>query len=130
MSYYFAHIFLIVQTNKKFLDDYVDRTSLTGRVLNADASKVHSYIVYLISENVVAEQKLLPHKYADDSRVECFTLQKFYKGVGANVKDVLTSKNDIQEIFYGGEKPLHMWWGKFEGNLTNDFAVIDKNAAH
>ena len=34
----------IVQTNTNFLDDYVDRTPLTGRVFNADASKVNAYI--------------------------------------------------------------------------------------
>ena len=43
---------------------------LTGRVFNADASKVHLYIIRLISENTVAEQKILPHKDADDGRVD------------------------------------------------------------
>ena len=40
----------IAQTNTNFLDDYVDRTPLTGRVFNANASKVPSYIVRFISE--------------------------------------------------------------------------------
>ena len=113
-----------------FIDDYVDRISLTERVFNANESNVHSYIARLISENTVAEQKLLPHKDAANVCVYYFDLQELYEGLVANAKSVLTSNKYIQEIFYGGEKPLHMWWGKFEGNLTNDFAVIDKNAAH
>ena len=44
----------IVQTNTKGIDDYVDRTSLTGRFFNSDASKVRPYIFQLISENAVA----------------------------------------------------------------------------
>ena len=50
-----GNVSAIVRTNINFLDDYVDRTPLSGRVFNADASKVHSYIARLISENAVAE---------------------------------------------------------------------------
>ena len=49
------NIYAIVRTNTNFIDDYVDRKPLTGRVFNDNASKVHSYIVRLISENAVAE---------------------------------------------------------------------------
>ena len=45
-------------------------SALTGRVFNADASKVHLYIIRLISGNTVAEQKILPDKDADDGRVD------------------------------------------------------------
>ena len=41
-----AAVFL---TSTNFLDDYVDRTPLTGRLFNSDASKVHPHIVLLIS---------------------------------------------------------------------------------
>ena len=34
----------IILTNTNFIDDYVDRTPLTGKVFNADVSKVHLYI--------------------------------------------------------------------------------------
>ena len=64
----------IVQTNTEFIDDYVDRTPLTRRVLNADASTVHSYIVQLIYENEVSKQKLLPHKDAIEERWRRFML--------------------------------------------------------
>ena len=55
----------IVRTNTKFLDSYVDRTPLTGRVFNSNASKIHSYILRLISENAVSKHKILTHKDAD-----------------------------------------------------------------
>ena len=41
----------IVRTNTNFLDDYVYRTPLSGRVSSANASKVYLYIILLISEN-------------------------------------------------------------------------------
>ena len=39
-----------------------------------------------------------------------FSNFELYEGVGADAKSVLTSEKDIQEIFYGGVKPPHMWW--------------------
>ena len=116
----------IIWTNTNFLDDYVDRTPLTGKVFNANASKVPSYIVRFISEYTVSKQKLPYHKDADNGCVDYFALQKFYERVGPNAKAVLTAEKDIQDIFYGGEKPPHMWWEKFESKFTNAFEVIDK----
>ena len=97
-------------------------------MFNDNASKVHLYIVQLISENEVAKQKLLPHKDAADGHVDYFSLQEFYEGVGANAKYVLTAEKYIQEIFYRGGKPPHMWWDKFEVKSTNNLAGIDKTA--
>ena len=118
----------VTRQNANFLDDYVDKTPITGRVFTTDASKVHSYIVRLISENSVAEQKILPYKDSSDGRVDFLALQEFYEGVGANAKAILAAERDLQELFYGGEKPPHMWWDRFEVRLTNAFAIIDKDA--
>ena len=82
----------------------------------------------MISENTVAEQRILTHKDAADGCDDYFSLQEFYEGVVSNTKAVLTSKKDIQELFYGGENPPHMWWDRFEVKLSNNFAVIDKYA--
>ena len=65
----------IVRTNTIFLDDCIDRTPLTGKNFNANASEVHSYIAQFISEIKVAKQKLIRHKDADDCRVDFFSLQ-------------------------------------------------------
>ena len=64
------NVAVIVQTNTNFLGGCVYSTPLTGRVFNADASKVHFYIARLIYENSVSELKILPHKYADDGCVD------------------------------------------------------------
>ena len=114
----------ILWTNTNLLDDSVDRNALIGRVFNANASKVPSYIVRFISEYTVSKHKLPYHKDADNGCVDYFALQEFYEGVGANAKAVLTSKKDIQEIFYGGENPPHMWWEKFEVKLTNALHLL------
>lgn len=113
--------------NVSFLDDYVDRALLTGRAFATDASKVHTYIVRLISENSVAEQKILPFKDQSHSRVDFNALKDFYEGVGANVKAVLEAETDLQEMFYSGEKRPVMWWDHFELRLTNAFAIVDKD---
>ena len=38
------NVVAIVRTNKHFIDEYVDRTPLTGKLFNADESKVHFFI--------------------------------------------------------------------------------------
>ena len=111
-----------------FLQDYSNRAPLNGNAFNHDAAKVHSYILRFISENNVAEQKILPYKDQNDERVDYNALVEFYEGVGANAKATLAAETDIQEMFYAGEKPPHMWWDEFEVRLTNAFAIVDKDA--
>ena len=86
----------IDRTKTNFLGGYVNKTSLTGWVFNADAPKVHFYIGQLISENSVSEHKLLHHKDASDGCVDYFTLQEFYEGVRENAKAILAVEKYIQ----------------------------------
>ena len=44
----------IVRNNPNFLNDYSDKTQLQGEVFTHNAAKVHSYIIGLISDNIVA----------------------------------------------------------------------------
>ena len=118
----------INRLNPNFLDDYVDQCPLQGRPFSIDAAKVHSYILRLISDNPVAEQKLLPHKDANNGRIDFMALKAFYEGVGANAKATLKAETDLQELFYAGEKKPHMWWDEFEVRLTNAFALVNKDA--
>ena len=118
----------IQRTNANFLDDYVDQCPLQGRPFSIDAAKVHSYILRLISDNPVAEQKILPHKDLNNGRVDYMALKEFYEGVGANAKATLKAETDLQDLFYAGEKKPHMWWDEFEVRLTNAFALVDKEA--
>ena len=117
-----------VRNNPNFLDDYADRTPLQGRVLNHDASKVHSYIIILISENTVSEQKVLLYNDNTNYRENFLALKDLYEGVGANDKAVLAAESDIQEMFYAGENNPHMLWDEFEIRLTNAFEIVDKDA--
>ena len=111
-----------------FLDEYAARAPLQGRAFNHDVSKVHSYIIRFISENNVAEQKVLPFKDDNNGRLDFITLRGFYEGVGANARATLSAEADLQDMFYAGAKPPHIWWDEFEIRLTNAFAVVDKEA--
>ena len=119
----------INRNNVNFLDDYVDQCLIQGRAFLIDSAKVHSYILRLILDNPVAEQKILPHKDRNNGRVDYMALKEFYEGVGANAKATLKAENDLQDFFYAGEKKPHRWWDEFEVRLTNAFAlVLDKDA--
>ena len=115
-------------TYANFLDEYAGRAPLQGRAFDHNASKVHSYIIWFISENNVAEQKVLPYKEENNGRLDFVALRDFYEGVGATTRATLSAEADLQEMFYTGKKPPHMWWDEFEIMLTNAFAVVDKEA--
>ena len=118
----------LIRNNNDFLDEYVDRAPLEGRAFIMDSTKVHLFILRLISDNLVAEQKLLPHKDDNNGRLDYLALKQFYEGVGANSKAILAAEKDLVELFYAGEKKPHMWWDEFESRLINAFAIIDKDA--
>ena len=118
----------IIQTNANFLDDYIDRAPIIGNAFNIDKVKVHALLIRLISENPVAEQKVLPIKDQSDGRLAFTTLKDFYKGVGINSKSVLNAERNLSSLFYLGEKKPHMWWDEFEACLVNAFVTFDKDA--
>ena len=103
----------ITRTNANFLDNYIDRTLLTGRAFSYNASKLHSYIVQLISENSVSEKKIFPYKDSSDIRVNFMALKEYYEGVGANAKSIPTAERNLQDLFYSGEDTPHIWWDGF-----------------
>ena len=110
------------------MDDYVDKTLFTGRDFSSDTSKIHSYIIRLLSENSSAEQKIFPYKDSSDVHINFMAIKECYEGVDYNAKSILTAERNLQDIFYSVEKPPHMWWSIFEVRITNAFAVIDKDA--
>ena len=122
------HHLVFCRTSANFLDDYVDKCPLQGRLFSIDAPKVHSYILRLISDNPVAEQKILPHKDLNNGKIDFAALKEFHEGVSANAKATLKAVADLQYLFYVGEKKPQMWWDKFEVRLTNAFALVDKDA--
>jgi hypothetical protein len=113
-------------TNVEFIDDYIDRASLEGPAFAADAAEVHTYLVNFISENSTAENKILPYLAENNGRKDYLALKQHYEGVGAHAKSIVEAENDIETLFYSGEKKPHMWWEEFETRLVTAFAVIDK----
>ena len=120
--------FPIYNANPSFLDDYVDQAELAGSSFQIDATKVHTFLMRFISDNPVAEQKVLPYKDQANGRVDFIALRDYYEGVGANSRAILAAEQDISDLFYLGEKKPHMWWDEFEVRLINAFAIVDKNA--
>ena len=118
----------IASNNPKLWDDYTDRALLEGKVFTHVAAKVHLYIIRLVLEKTVAEQKCLPHMDNSNGREDFLALKDLYEGVWGNAKAVLAAKNDIQELYYAGEKKPHIWWDEFEIRLTTAFAIVDKDA--
>eukprot|EP00978_Attheya_sp_CCMP212_P000984 scaffold2058_cov57-Attheya_sp.AAC.1 len=52
-----------------------------------------------------------------------------YKGIGVYAVDITKADNDLQTLFYAGEKPPHMWWEEFEKRLTRVFTTYVKKEA-
>ena len=118
----------ITRPNANLLDGYVYRTLFTGRSLSSYASKLHSYIVRLIYKKSVADQKILPYKDSSGSRINFMSLKEYYEDIGDKPKYIFTAERKLQDIYYSGEKPPHMWWVSFEVSITNVFDVINKGA--
>jgi hypothetical protein len=91
LSYVIRDDTVVVGSTNNFLDDYASSAPLQGRAFEHDASKVHSYITRFISENNVAEQKILPYKDENNGRTDFIALKEFYEGVGANAKATLSA---------------------------------------
>ena len=75
-----------------------------GRAFSLDVSKAHSYILNLISDNLVVEQKIVPYKDDNKRRVDFIALKEFYEGVGSNAKATLKAECDLLELFNADEK--------------------------
>jgi hypothetical protein len=82
------------------LDDYVAMASLQGDSYAIDSVQVHTFLVYLVSENDTAEAKIQGLQRPNDGR---YAFKK---------------KNLLQD---GKRKPPHMWWSEFEKKLTQAF---------
>ena len=106
----------------------MDYAPLTGNAFIIDAAKVNAFLMKLIADNPVAEQKVLPQKDGNNGRVSYKALQDHYERVGSNAKALIKAEKDLNDLFYTGEKRPRMWWDEFEVRLTNAFATIDKDA--
>ena len=118
----------VVNNNIQFIDDYVDQAPLYGPAFAADNEEVHTYITNFISDNPIAENKIQAISAERNGRRDFQLLCEHYEGVGVNATAVVKAEDDINNLYYSGEKKTHMWWSEFETRLTNAFALVDKEA--
>jgi hypothetical protein len=112
--------------NPNFLDDYVMNANLTGQSFSIDAATVHTLIVHLTSGNQQAESVIKVHENERNGRLDYKALLAHYEGTGIYANDISKAEQDLKTLFYGGEKPPHMWWVEFERRLTGAFQVYVK----
>ena len=123
----FYNIQLLIMNNFQFLYDYMDLAPLRGEYFATDADEVHTYIVNFITENLTAENKILPYMAQNSGRVDFKSLKCHYEGFGKNTRAVLRDEDDIQGLFYSGEKHSHRWWEEFKTRITVEFKTSDRN---
>eukprot|EP00978_Attheya_sp_CCMP212_P037579 scaffold178764_cov38-Attheya_sp.AAC.1 len=104
-----------------FIDDYVSMAPLIGVAYTIDSAQVHTFITNLIAGNSTAEAKVEPDAELNDGRRDFQNLRDHYEGIGVHAVDITKADNDLQTLFYAGEKPPHMWWEEFEKRLTRAF---------
>ena len=113
--------------NNDFLDDYVMMAPIgTGEAYTIDAAEVHTLIVKFIAGNETAEIKIKPHENDRDGRKDWKALKEHYKGIGIHAFDIIEAESTLTNLFYSGEKYPHMYWEKFEKQLTNAFTTYAK----
>eukprot|EP00978_Attheya_sp_CCMP212_P023203 scaffold70488_cov59-Attheya_sp.AAC.5 len=74
----------------------------------------------------MAEAKVEPDAELNDGRRDFRNLRDHYEGIGVHAVDITKADNDLQTLFYAGEKPPHMWWEDFEKRLTKAFTTYVK----
>ena len=108
------------------LDEYALQAPLNGEAFKTDASEVHTYLTKFIAGNSTAEAKIQANLAQKNGRLDYFALRDHYEGIGINAVDILKADHTLESLFYSGEKKPHMWWDKFESELTSAFTTYDK----
>ena len=111
-----------LQTN--ILKEYVEQAPLSGDSFTSDTTEVHTYLANLITAHPTAESKTKSSLALKNGRPDFF-LEDHFKGIGVHSRDILNAENTLETLFYAGEKRPHMWWDKFESELTSSFTSFD-----
>jgi hypothetical protein len=112
--------------NDDFLDDYVAMAPLEGDSYAIDTVQVHTFLLNFVSGNDTAEAKMQGLLRPNDGREAFKRLVEHYEGVGIHAVDIRDADEVLRSLFYGGEKPPHMWWSEFEKRLTRSFNAYVK----
>ena len=79
-----------------------------------------------VTGNDTAEAKIQGLARPNDGREAFKRLVEHYEGVGIHAVDIREADEILKTLFYGGEKPPHMWWSEFEKRLTRAFNAYVK----
>ena len=112
--------------NPDFLDDYVAMAPLQGEAFVSDAAEVHTLLVNLITGNTEAES-LIKINHGRNGRKVFGILKLHYEGQGIYSNDITRAENDLNTLFYAGERKPHMWWVEFERRLNLAFQTFVKH---
>ena len=120
----------VTTASEDFLDDYVVAAPLSGNAYAINAVQVHTFLLNFVSSNDTAEAKIQGLSRPNDGR-EAFKrsterLTEHYEGVGIHAIDIREADEVLKTLFYGGEKPPHMWWSEFKKRLTRAFNAYVK----
>ena len=116
-----------------FIDEYVDKAPLVGQALTTNTATLHTYIVMFTSGNAVTEANLVAHAAKNNGRFDFMALKYSYGGVGVHAVNALQADKVLNDLFYSGENKPHMWWEKFERQLTyafNTYGRLNKRIVH
>jgi hypothetical protein len=95
-----------VTIHADLIDDYVLMAPLVGVAYTIDSAQVHTFITNLIAGNSTAEAKVEPDAELNDGRRDFQNLRDHYKGISVHAVDITKANNDLQTLFYVGEKHL------------------------
>ena len=62
-----------------FIDEYVDKAPLTGKLYLTYAAEVHTYITKFTSGNPVAEAKMVQNAQKNNGRLDLIALKNHYE---------------------------------------------------
>ena len=94
---------------------------MEGNSYAIDTAQVHTFLLNFVTGNDTAEAKIQGLRRANDGREAFKHLVEHYEGVGIHAIDIREADKVLKTLFYGGEKPPHMWWSEFKKRLTRVF---------
>ena len=111
-----------------YFDMLISMAPLHGSSFDKDNAKVLSIVLKLIMGNERAEAAVKALNTTNDGRGAISKLRTLYLGEGMMQTSIVNAQQTLNKLFYGGEKPPHIWWDKFEQELLKAYAIIDKDA--
>ena len=123
----------VVRTNEEpdrsekssFLDTYEATAPLKGPSFNADSAEAFILIKALVTGNTEAETTVNIHEGTRDGRAAFADLRIKYEGVGIHAVARTSAEEDINKMYYIGEKPPGMTWNTFSSRLLAAYKKID-----